>query len=348
MPLSDDQRAMLRLLAQREQGYDDLAALMGLSVDEVRAKVVEALAQLEAEGEPTPTLPSERAAAAEAEVAEAKAESGAEAPPPEAPEPPQEPAATPEGPPAEPAGPQTPAAVEPPPPSAPEPPAKPAPQAAAPAAKRTPPPRPKLSLPGSGGARAAIAAGATVLVLLVVILVVGGGDDSGESDGGSGDTTAVEEGTNTNTASNNPDITQALLQATDGSDAEGVASFGRVKNSLALQIEASGLEPSGKGESYTVWLAQTPEKMLPLATTTVGEEGKIGAQSEVPTEVLGYLANETFTKIVVTRTGNAALQASLKKATAAKQAPEYTGTEVLNGTVTGPIVGAAKKEESGE
>ena len=39
MALSDDQKAMLRLLAQREQGYEDIAALMGLSVDEVRAKV---------------------------------------------------------------------------------------------------------------------------------------------------------------------------------------------------------------------------------------------------------------------------------------------------------------------
>ena len=43
MALTDDQRAMLRLLAQREQGYDDIAALMGLSVDEVRAKVKDAL-----------------------------------------------------------------------------------------------------------------------------------------------------------------------------------------------------------------------------------------------------------------------------------------------------------------
>ncbi|HEX5713373.1 MAG TPA: hypothetical protein VFX85_08685 [Solirubrobacterales bacterium] len=301
MPLSDDQKAMLRLLAQREQGYEDLAALMGLSVDEVRAKVGDALAQLEAEGAPAPALPAE----------------------PTAPEPPKP---TPEPPAPEPVA------------------APPAPEPAVQPPKRTPPPRPKLSLPGSGGARAAIVAGAAVLVLLVVILVVGGGDS--DDSGGSGDTTAVEAGTNTN-AANNPDLTQAILQATDGSDAAGAASFGRVKNSLVLQIEASDMEPTGKGESYTVWLAQSPQKMLPLATTTVGEDGKIGAQTEVPTEVLGYLANETFTKIVVTRTENAALQASLKKATAAKQAPDYTGTEVLNGTVTGPIVGAAT-QESGE
>lgn len=47
--MSDDQRALLRLLAQREEGYEDIAALMGLSVDEVRRRVKDALAGLEDE-----------------------------------------------------------------------------------------------------------------------------------------------------------------------------------------------------------------------------------------------------------------------------------------------------------
>ena len=38
---------MLRLLAQREEGYEDIGALMGLSVSEVRARVRDALAELE-------------------------------------------------------------------------------------------------------------------------------------------------------------------------------------------------------------------------------------------------------------------------------------------------------------
>src|ERR1700759_149814 len=48
---------MLRLLASGEQGYGDIAALLGLSEDEVRAKVVGALAQLQAEGKPAPDIP---------------------------------------------------------------------------------------------------------------------------------------------------------------------------------------------------------------------------------------------------------------------------------------------------
>jgi hypothetical protein len=54
MALSDDQRALLRLLAKREEGYEDIAALKGLSVEQVRAEVKDALAELNATGEPAP------------------------------------------------------------------------------------------------------------------------------------------------------------------------------------------------------------------------------------------------------------------------------------------------------
>lgn len=55
MPLTNDQKALLRLLAQREQGYEDIGALMGLSVGEVRERVREALIGLdEADGPAAP------------------------------------------------------------------------------------------------------------------------------------------------------------------------------------------------------------------------------------------------------------------------------------------------------
>jgi hypothetical protein len=58
MALSDDQRALLRLLAQREEGYEDIAALKGMSVGEVRNEVRAALAALDAPPpEPPPPSP---------------------------------------------------------------------------------------------------------------------------------------------------------------------------------------------------------------------------------------------------------------------------------------------------
>ncbi|MGN6815485.1 MAG: hypothetical protein ACTHK3_05295, partial [Solirubrobacterales bacterium] len=58
MGLSDDQKAILRLLSQRgEGGYEDLSALMGISSQEVYARAKGAAAQLEAEGIPAPSIP---------------------------------------------------------------------------------------------------------------------------------------------------------------------------------------------------------------------------------------------------------------------------------------------------
>jgi len=46
MPLKADQRAMLQLLLERGQSYDDLASVLGISSDEVRQRARDALADL--------------------------------------------------------------------------------------------------------------------------------------------------------------------------------------------------------------------------------------------------------------------------------------------------------------
>ena len=329
MPLTDDQRAMLRLLAQREQGYEDIAALMGLSVDEVRDKVKGALAQLEDEGIEPPSVPE----------------------PPPAPEPPKVVEPEPPVPPL----PDPPAAPEAPPEPKPVPPPEPQPAAdqpssiPAPATKSTSRRRPTIALLSNPGARGALVAGLAAIAIVVVLLVIGiGGDDSdsGTTTASGESATAAEEAGagQSETTAGGKEPTGAILEAVDGSDASGSATFGRVKNALALAVKAEGLEPSPKGGSYTIWLAQTTQKMLPLASTQVPDSGEIAASYEVPTEVLAYLANETFGRIVVTRTVNNLLEASLARATKEKQSPKYTGSPVLAGTVTGPIVGAANRE----
>ena len=95
MPLSDDQRALLRLLARREEGYEDIAALKGLSVEEIRTEVNEALAELESTaGEPAPK--AQPAPPVQSEPQEPKPPEPAPelkpAPPPSAPPPPAQPA----------------------------------------------------------------------------------------------------------------------------------------------------------------------------------------------------------------------------------------------------------------
>jgi hypothetical protein len=326
--LSDDQKAILRLLSQRgEQGYEDLSALMGISAEEVYARAKGAAAALEAEGIPAPSIPEPVGGTGSPSVAK-----DGEAPPGE-PVPPV--AAEPEKP-----APEVARAAEPPR-------AEPKPVAALPKGPPKPPLKKELKLLEGRGLWALLA-GAAIVVLFVVFVLFGGGDDGGDSttatssSSPSGETVAALEAA---AEQGNRTVTKASLEAVDGSDAVGVAIFGRVKKSLALQVAAEGLEPTGDGESYSIWLAASPQKMLPLASTEVGEDGRIGAQVEVPTEVLAYLANETFGQIAITRTDDSQLEASLAKATKEKQAPVYTGDEVLRGDVEGPIVGAASRLE---
>ncbi|HVO55330.1 MAG TPA: hypothetical protein VMT37_13045 [Solirubrobacterales bacterium] len=330
--MSDDQRAMLRMVAQRgDQGYEDIAALMGLSVEEVRAKVAAALAELDEEGalasatgsdekKPAEEAPAEKPAPAEAEPVAAKA--------------PPAPTAAP----------------------APKPTVKPARRSSRP---------PRISMPRGQVLWAAIAGGVIVVALIVIAIVVGdsGGDNESASAASGATTTASagasgESGSTGGKGSNRAkEVTKAILKPVDGSEAEGLVVFGKVKSSLALEVAAENLQPTSSGEEYSVWLSNSPQKMLPLASVKA-PKGRIAAQIELPAEVLGYLADETFTEIALTRTDDATLQAALKKAIKEKQStPDYTGTEVLRGPVTGPIVGVAqrleeieaeKKEKKGE
>lgn len=323
MALSDDQKAILRLLAQRgEQGYEDLAALMGISVGEVHARAQAAASKLEEEGIPAPAIPEPPGGGGGSPSVAKDGEAPAGEPPPPRPE----------------------ARVE-----------KPAPVAAKqdepkalPKGDPRPPLRKELKLLENRGLWAVLAGAAIIVIFLVIILVSSGGG------GGSDTTTTTASGSVTGkavkaleeaAAKTGKEVTKAVLNPVDGSEASGVAVFGRVKNKLALQVYAEGLNETGEGEGYTIWLAASQSKMLPLASSPVGKSGKISAQVEVPVEILAYLANETFGQLAITRTDESRLRASLAKATKEKKAPLYTGTEVLRGSVTGPIVGAAKRLE---
>ena len=341
MALSDDQKAILRLLAQRgAQGYEDLAALMGIPVAEVHSRAKQAAADLEAEGIPAPEIP---------EPGGGGTSSGGD----RFGEPP---------------------ADEVPPPVAPKPPAPAGEKKAAPKPKPEPVkpiPRHEHGHGPKGIAREAkllenrglwaILAGVAIVVVFVVILLVrsggGGGSDSSSTTASSASRGHCETPT---AAASKPsgkaiavlaasaiksskEPTRAVLNPVDGSEARGLVVFGRVKNSLALQVAAEGLAPLPSCGRYTVWLAASPQKMLPLASTEAGANGQIRAQVEVPVEILAYLANETFDQIAITATDESQLKAALAKATKEKAAPEYTGAEVLRGSVSGPIVGAAQR-----
>jgi outer membrane biosynthesis protein TonB len=310
--LTDDQRAMLRLLAQRgEEGYEDIAALMGITVDEVRQRVKEALVEVAEPEAPAPETPEPPPAPA--------------TPPPPAPEPPQPPAV------------EQPAAPQPVPPPIPT----PATAAEAPApgdgAKRTPE-LPGLRLPKDRGALIGLGAGVLVLVIFVIVLIVG--------DGGGSSSTSSAEGAQggTTPAADNPNLTQAVLSPVDGGDSSGTALFGRFKKNVLLQVTAEGLEPSQSGQSYAIWLSHSGNAMVPVGTAKAPDSGDLAARFQIPAAVLVLVARGAFDEIDVTRTTDAALSAAIAKARRSKSESAYTGADVMHGKITGPFVDAASQK----
>lgn len=319
--MTDDQKAMLRLLAQREDGYEDMAALMGITVEEVRCRVKEALAEVDqaevaaevaaAPVPPVPTAPGHP----QSEPAPAPA-----SPPPSTPEPPQ-------------------SVAEDPPPT---PPAPTPPPATAPASTKRPGNRPpRLSgfkLPKDRGALIGLGAGAAAVLVMAIVLIVGGGGD------GSNSTTASSEGGTTPATAKDQNLTQAILAPVDDSEANGVALFGRFKKNVLLQVTAKGLEPSGSGQSYAVWLSHSGKAMVPVGTAKVPDSGNLAARFQIPTAVLLLIARDAFDEIDVTRTSDATLSTAIATARKNKTESAYTGTDIMRGKITGPFVGAAAKK----
>jgi hypothetical protein len=300
MALTDDQRALLRLLARREEGYEDIAALKGLSVERVRAEVKEALAGLEAAGEAPPL------------------------PPPQAEKPPEPPAA----------------------PEEPQPEAVPAEETAP-----VSPPKPS-SKPASRSARPTLPAERRRLVILtggalaIVAIVLGAiAIFSGGSDSSSGSTEASTANTETAAAAASGKVTKAVLEPADGSEAGGLAVFGKVgKEEIVLQVTAEHLEPTESGQSYTVWLYRSPKLSLRVGSVPVGDSGNLGARFAIPAELLAYVASGAFDQIYVSRTSDAAYQREVAEAKKNKALPRYTGETVLTGEITGPIAKGASPE----
>jgi hypothetical protein len=177
-----------------------------------------------------------------------------------------------------------------------------------------------------------------VAVLLIAIAIFSGGSDSS-----SGSTSA--NGSGAETAAENGKVTQAVLEAADGGDASGRAVFGRVgKEEIVLQVTAENLEPTGSGQSYTVWLYRSPKLSLRVGSVPVAEAGRLGARFTIPAELLAYVASGAFDQIYVSHSSDAAYQREVAEAKKNKSLPRYTGETVLTGEITGPIAKAGSTE----
>jgi hypothetical protein len=352
--LSDEQRAMLQLLLEGGQRYDDIGSLLGIAPDEVRTRARSALSEIGG-ADPDAQVglsdyllgqadPIGRADAVRHLQNDPEANALAErlvqnlkllAPKAELPEIPE-----PRG------GRRAPA-----PPPPPEPPAQTAPTPQAPAAP-SPPKGPGFAsrvagffsgIGGSSGKRRPqfIVGTAALLALVIVVVVVAtsGGSD-GNNDCKGVDTTAAQQ-------AGVPTI--KLVAAGAAADVDcapsGQVTLGATQQAansntqtptFALQANAVHLPPTANGDRYLLWLYKSDQQSLPLGQETVDESGNLtGGVPLIAQQVLLLPAFDSIRISKVSSTEAQQLQQSLqqqgKKASGVIQ---FVGQPVLEGSIS--------------
>lgn len=341
MPLSDDQRAMLQLVLQHGQTYEDISALQGLEVERVRTSARAALTEIGGEdpdrdvgltdyllGQADPIgradvarqLQADAGTRALAERLEAQLRliaPGAELPDLQG-----------NGP--APAKRKPVAAAKPTPKPAPE----GGPDVGAPA--RSAGGRFGDALSGKRSQVIAGAAGAAVLIVVVVLAIAGvfgGGGDSSSSKGSGGN------GGNSQTAGNQGPP-RANLEAQDGSDAKGVAVLGQIRRVPTLQVTAFNLDPTSNGDSYAIWL-RSSQTAIPLGRTKVGKSGRMQVRLPLPSQLLQFIGDRTLTSVDVSLVSDSGFKKTVSQARSRKKLPQFTGKSILSGQIIGSGLSSA-------
>jgi hypothetical protein len=343
MPLQREQRALLQLLCERGQSYEDISGLLGVPADEVRNRARTALSEIggadpDSEVSLTDFLlgqadPIGRADAArflgsdpEALDLARRIQEGLSAIAPGAKQ-----AKLPES-----RGRRR--------------------RAALPDSSETPAPTTDLRSPvaaegdaeGRSGQTRLIAALAAIGVLLVFAILVlagvfsGGGEDSTSTSSSTASTTgdgtgAVEE-----------NITTVPLEPASGSGVAGQAVFGlgSDQQQLFVDIDVQGLDPElVDGQSYLVWLMVGDSAGYPIDSLQPDENGGFSGRLVVPTPIAVAVGNQAES-VRISQTSVAKLQSKIEQA-AQQEVPilSFVGTELASGNI--PLVKQGQGQQGG-
>jgi hypothetical protein len=354
--VTDEQRALLQLLLEGGQGYDDIGSLLGIGPDEVRSRARAALTEIGG-ADPDAQVglsdyllgqadPIGRADAIRHLQADPDANALADrlvqhlrllAPKAQLPE---VPAAK---------GGRR-AAPTPPPPSAPS-----------TGTAAAPPSPPQAAVPPSPGfaSRAAgalsglgrvegkrrtqliVGSAAALVIVIVLLVVVTGGGDGGGGDCKSVDTSAAQQ-------AGVPTIKLTAAGASVDADCppSGQMTLGAAQQSqqqsnsqgqtYVLQANAANLPPTGGSERYVLWLYKSDTQAVPLGQETVDDSGNLTGGVPLAAQqvlLLSAFDQVRFSKVTSTEAQQVqqSLQAQKKKATGIVP---FVGQPVLQGNIS--------------
>jgi hypothetical protein len=170
------------------------------------------------------------------------------------------------------------------------------------------------------------AAGVLLLVIVLAIAGVFGGDDEG---------TAAPTPTTTGdtTSAQTEDLTTVQLQPQGGGSASGEAVFGLASGDQPyLDLQLQNLEPAPEGQTYVTWFLLSDKKGYPLAPLTPEANQTFSDRFAIPQVVLPIAARTQF--IDISLVNNEQLAGDLQKAIKGnKVLLNYQGESVLRGEI---------------
>jgi hypothetical protein len=138
-----------------------------------------------------------------------------------------------------------------------------------------------------------------------------------------------------------PGETEALLEPTEGSSAQGTARYQIKPHSTpVLHIEAAGLEPVSGKSRYAIWIVGDRHDMVILAGFQVGEDGRLSRQLE-GVESYVFVEEGSKTELLVTKVDDINQISKGIAESGDPWDPPLIGEPVLQGTFEGPFVGPA-------
>jgi hypothetical protein len=123
-----------------------------------------------------------------------------------------------------------------------------------------------------------LAAGVAAIVLAIVLI---GGNGDGDSQ------RASRPGASANQQQARL-VGQARLERVGRGNAEGVAVIAERAGQFQLLVQARGLEPSGRGAAYEVWLYKSPGDAVSLGGQVTDERGTLQGAGPLPPNFRTY------------------------------------------------------------
>lgn len=177
----------------------------------------------------------------------------------------------------------------------------------------------------------ALLAGA-VLVIAGVLALAGafGGGEEAATDSGAATTATDEGGT---TASEGGDVITRVVLEPQGGEGSGEAIFGvATADQPYVDLSLDGLSAPPQDNTYVIWLLLTPEQGYPLSPLQVNEEGSFSDRFPIPAFAIPIASRARFVDISLTE--NRPLLKDLRRAVQqGDPILAYKGESVLRGEI---------------